>query len=48
MEGKPLHYDGSIQKVVEANDASTSESFKLTDEMRANISANPYLVDKSE
>ena len=48
MEGKPLHYDGSIQKIGEADVTSTSESFKLTDEMRANISANPYSVEKSE
>ncbi len=46
MSEKPLHYDGSIQ----ANENSSAESivsepFTLTDEMRMNISANPYTFE---
>jgi hypothetical protein len=43
MEGKPLHYDGSVQSTDSSNlDSPVNEPFKLTDEMRATISANPY------
>ncbi|MDR7077017.1 hypothetical protein J2Y03_002040 [Neobacillus niacini] len=44
MTNNPIHYDGSIQN----NESSTSsaavnEPFTLTDEMRVNISGNPYM-----
>jgi len=43
MEVKPLHYDGSVQNTDSSNlDSPENEPFKLTDEMRVNISANPY------
>jgi hypothetical protein len=47
MEGKPLHYDGSFH-----NDSATeSESikkkpFELTDDMRKNITSNPYVIEE--
>lgn len=44
MENKPLHYDGSIQNLQASNsDATSNEPFMITDEMRANISGNPYV-----
>ncbi len=43
MEGKPNHYDGSIQNSDTSTSNSANEPLKLTDEMRANISGNPYL-----
>ncbi|MGM0876304.1 MAG: hypothetical protein ACQEWV_16410 [Bacillota bacterium] len=47
MEGKPLHYDGSVQNVESSTaDSFVSEPFKLTDEMRNNISSNPYVIEK--
>ncbi|WP_185806788.1 hypothetical protein [Bacillus sp. HMF5848] len=43
MTSKPIHYDGSVP--AEANTESvTSELLQITDEMRLNISANPYEV----
>ncbi|MFC0270830.1 hypothetical protein ACFFIX_05130 [Metabacillus herbersteinensis] len=42
MEQNPIHYDGSVQIT---ND-STSESkapFQITEEVRKNISGNPYI-----
>jgi hypothetical protein len=43
MEGKPLHYDGSVQNTDSSNlESPVNETFKLTDEMRVNISGNPY------
>jgi hypothetical protein len=47
MENKPLHYDGSVQHAEDAA-TSTNETFVLTDEMRMNISGNPYVLDKNE
>ncbi|WP_211274893.1 hypothetical protein [Bacillus marinisedimentorum] len=43
MEGKPIHYDGSVQNPQNPNGESVNETFKLTEEMRVNISANPYI-----
>jgi hypothetical protein len=48
MTNSPIHYDGSIQ----SNESSTAnstvnESFPLTDEMRANISGNPYFSENN-
>ncbi|WP_171016966.1 hypothetical protein [Pseudalkalibacillus caeni] len=46
MDGKPIHYDGSTQIGGNfKNELKTTEPFKLTDEMRANISGNPYEID---
>jgi hypothetical protein len=44
MENKPLHYDGSNQNV-EAfeSEAQNNEAFVITDEMRKNLSGNPYM-----
>ncbi|WP_162831758.1 hypothetical protein [Halalkalibacter akibai] len=42
MENKPNHYDGSLQKVESSVGETAIEPFKLTDEMRINISGNPY------
>ncbi|WP_170209235.1 hypothetical protein [Robertmurraya kyonggiensis] len=47
MEERPLHYDGSVQNVQGANEEA-NESFKLTDEMRLNISGNPYTSEQSK
>lgn len=48
MTNKPNHYDGSIQN----NESSSSttpvnEPFILTDDMRANISGNPYMSENN-
>jgi hypothetical protein len=44
MDSKPLHYDGSIQNVdAFESEANNNEAFELTDEMRINISGNPYM-----
>ncbi|MCT8137781.1 hypothetical protein H1D32_08440 [Anaerobacillus sp. CMMVII] len=48
MEGKPNHYDGSIQHNNDAENHLTEEPFQLTDEMRANLSGNPYTGEKAE
>lgn len=47
MSEKPIHYDGSIQNSESSNDEGTvNEQFQLTDEMRLNISGNPYMFEK--
>jgi hypothetical protein len=44
MDGKPIHYDGSIQNNESSeSDTIVNEPFRLTDEMRVNISGNPYM-----
>jgi len=49
MNDKPNHYDGSMhQDAVTTSDSTYNESFTLTDEMRKNISGNPYLIENSE
>jgi hypothetical protein len=48
MTNKPIHYDGSIQNNDDATANSTvNEPFTLTDEMRANISGNPYFTENN-
>ncbi|WP_197089513.1 hypothetical protein [Bacillus sp. SA1-12] len=47
MEGKPMHYDGSVQHAEASND-STTEPFLLTDEMRNVISSNPYSMENNQ
>jgi hypothetical protein len=48
MTNNPIHYDGSIQNNESsvANSAA-NEPFTLTDEMRANISGNPYFSENN-
>lgn len=41
METKPTHYDGSGHPNV-TQPSTKKEPFKITDEMRKNISGNPY------
>ncbi|MGG0178496.1 hypothetical protein [Gottfriedia acidiceleris] len=45
MENKPAHYDGSgiNNEVLEQN--SQQEDIQVTDEMRNNISGNPYIFE---
>lgn len=46
MEGKPLHYDGSIQhESVTSSESNLNETLKITDEIRKNISGNPYFIE---
>jgi hypothetical protein len=48
MNKQPVHYDGSFQNNDAFEDATIVEQFNLTDEMRANISVNPFFtsIDK--
>ncbi|MFC4404087.1 hypothetical protein [Gracilibacillus xinjiangensis] len=43
MTQKPVHYDGSGQ-VAENVEPAVGEPFVVTDEMRENISGNPYEI----
>ncbi|MFD2680461.1 hypothetical protein [Bacillus seohaeanensis] len=47
MDGKPIHYDGSVQNngILEG-ESTVKEQVKMTDEMRLNISGNPYTIDR--
>jgi hypothetical protein len=46
MINKPIHYDGSIQNnEASASNSTANEQFTLTDEIRANISGNPYFSE---
>ncbi|WP_169865169.1 hypothetical protein [Sutcliffiella halmapala] len=47
MEGKPNHYDGSIQWKDEEKHLEV-EDFVLTDEMRKNISGNPFVLENQQ
>lgn len=48
MTNKPIHYDGSIQNnETSASNSTVNEPFTLTDEMRANISGNPYISENN-
>lgn len=48
MTNKPIHYDGSIQNNESStNTPAVNEAFTLTDEMRANISGNPYMSENN-
>jgi hypothetical protein len=48
MTNKPNHYDGSIQNNETSTATSTvNEPFTLTDEMRVNISGNPYFSENN-
>lgn len=49
LENTPLHYDGSIQNIDDLkSEANNSEAFELTDEIRKNISGNPYMSHITE
>ncbi|MBD8071431.1 hypothetical protein [Bacillus sp. PS06] len=49
MEGKPLHFDGSVQNdLTSDHDMKNNEPFVLTDEMRKVISGNPMSVEQAE
>jgi hypothetical protein len=49
MDGKPLHYDGSVQnEYAENSEKNANEKFIITDEMRKNISVNPYGITNEE
>ncbi|MFE8699965.1 hypothetical protein ACFYKX_04930 [Cytobacillus sp. FJAT-54145] len=47
MEGKPIHYDGSVINNSESSNyqPESNSPFILTDEMRKNISGNPYTIE---
>ena len=48
MENKAIHYDGSVQINDESNTNSaaiTNEPFEITDEIRRNISGNPFVIE---
>ncbi|MGG3018815.1 hypothetical protein ABEO62_08290 [Geobacillus stearothermophilus] len=48
MEGKPIYYDGSGHQPGNDENASKNEPFALTDEIRKQISGNPFVVEQSE
>ncbi|OKO96757.1 hypothetical protein RA955_16575 [Geobacillus proteiniphilus] len=49
MEGKPIYYDGSGHLPgSEGESAVKNEPFTLTDEIRKQISGNPFVVEQSE
>ncbi|KMY60596.1 hypothetical protein AA904_00795 [Geobacillus stearothermophilus] len=48
MEGKPIYYDGSGHLPSENESGVKSEPFALTDEIRKQISGNPFVVEQSE
>lgn len=49
MDGKPIHFDGSVQNNDRSNlDSMLNEPFTLTDEMRSNISGNPFGIENSK
>lgn len=49
MDGKPIHFDGSVQNNDLSNlDSMLNEPFTLTDEMRSNISGNPFGIENTK
>jgi len=49
MEGKPIYYDGSGHQPGDVSEnAAKNEPFTLTDEIRKQISGNPFAVEQSE
>ncbi|WP_167332994.1 hypothetical protein [Geobacillus vulcani] len=48
MEGKPIYYDGSSHLPGSNENAVKNEPFTLTDEIRKQISGNPFVVEQSE
>ncbi|MDQ0219290.1 hypothetical protein [Peribacillus cavernae] len=45
MENKPVYYDGSGSINLTQTETHTSNSIKITPEMRRNIGVIPYQVD---
>ncbi|CAH2715160.1 MULTISPECIES: hypothetical protein [Neobacillus] len=48
MENKTIHYDGSVQMNDENTNnsvVSTNEPFEISDEIRKNISGNPFVIE---
>ncbi|MCQ6275457.1 hypothetical protein JMM81_10860 [Bacillus sp. V3B] len=48
MEDKAIHYDGSVQMNDQnkTNSVATAhEPFEMTDEIRKNISGNPFVIE---
>ncbi|PFG13791.1 MULTISPECIES: hypothetical protein [Bacillales] len=45
MIGKPIHFDGSSS--ISSAPSEKKLPFKLTDEVRKNLSGNPYQLPKS-
>ncbi|MFA9559138.1 hypothetical protein ACERII_17660 [Evansella sp. AB-rgal1] len=49
MNDKPTHYDGSFHHNEATSDNSAgSDTFQIKDEMRANISGNPFVEEITE
>lgn len=49
MGNKPNHYDGSVQEArVDDIPFTENENMVVTDEMRKNIAANPYVLHNEE
>jgi peptidase E len=48
MEKKSNHYDGSALFDFTVNNETTNESQQMTDEMRQNISGNPYFFEVND
>jgi hypothetical protein len=49
MEGKPNHYDGSVQADLNENVVGVgNESFVMNEDMRKNIGGNPYILHNEE
>lgn len=42
-----MHYDGSIQNNQASSNETANEPFKITDEMRASITGNPYSYENN-
>ncbi|MEH7179898.1 hypothetical protein [Neobacillus vireti] len=48
MTNNPIHYDGSIQNnETSAANSAVNVPITITDEMRANISGNPYFSENN-
>lgn len=45
LENKPFHYDGSAQINGNSENEFNFEAFEITDEIRKNISGNPYFMN---
>lgn len=49
MDGKPFHFDGSMHHNDSLGlDSTENEPFELTDEMRKNISGNPFVIEHNK
>jgi hypothetical protein len=46
VDQKPIHYDGSMQEILEVKgEVTEQDSFQITDEMRKFIGGNPYIIN---